>query len=171
MSVCTSSSSLQLTRPRRVYLTAYLYTSSENMNSYLMSVCTSSSSLQLTRPRRVYLTAYLYTSSENMNSYLMSVWTSSCSLHLTTMGGISDSLSGHFIWKYELILGLGLAPQRSFLWKTNQVLQQLLLCNGVYDISRGPLNLISSPHYMLWPPQQSIPCGLVQSLYSVKHNK
>ena len=34
---------------------------------------------------------------------LMSMCTASCSLHLTTMGGISDSLSGHFIWKYELI--------------------------------------------------------------------
>ena len=33
----------------------------------------------------------------------MSVCTSSCSLHLTTMGGISDSLSGHFTWKYRLI--------------------------------------------------------------------
>ena len=38
-----------------------------------------------------------------MNSYLMSMCTSSCSLHLTTMGGKSDTLSGHFIWKYELI--------------------------------------------------------------------
>ena len=51
----------------------------------------------------VYLTAYLGISSENMNSYLMSLCMSSCSLHLTTMGGISDTLSGHFIWKYELI--------------------------------------------------------------------
>ena len=38
-----------------------------------------------------------------MNSYLMSMCTASCSLYLTTMGDISDSLSGHFIWKYELI--------------------------------------------------------------------
>ena len=50
----------------------------------------------------VYLN--LNTSSENMNSYLMSVCTSSCSSHLTrTRGGMSDSLSVHFIWKYELI--------------------------------------------------------------------
>ena len=104
MSMCTSSCSLDLTTTRGVYLTAYLYTSSENMNSYLMSMCTSSCSLHLTTTRGVYLTAYLYTSSENMNSYLMSMCTSSCSLHLTTSGGdISDSLSVHFIWKYELV--------------------------------------------------------------------
>ena len=60
----------------------------------------------------VYLN--LNSSSENINSYLMSMCTSSCSLHLTTMGGISDSLSGHFIWKYELTLEFTLASQRSF---------------------------------------------------------
>ena len=36
------------------------------------------------------------------------------------MGGISDSLSGHFIWKYELTLEFTLASQRSFLQKTNE---------------------------------------------------
>ena len=50
------------------YLTGYLGTSSENMNSYLMSMCTSSCSLSSDNYGGIYLTAYLGTSSENMNS-------------------------------------------------------------------------------------------------------
>ena len=67
--------SLHLTSSRGVYLTAYLGTSSENLNSHLILV-TSSDKLW-----GVYLTAYLGTSSE--------IWTHilSWSLHLTSYGG------------------------------------------------------------------------------------
>ena len=45
-------------------------------------------------------------------------------LHLLSLtvlhGGISDSLSGYFIWKFKLTLKFTLASQRSFLWKTNK---------------------------------------------------
>ena len=57
------------------------------------------------------------------------------------------------------------------LHQMNQVLQQLLVHNGVYYISRGPLNFVGSPCYILWPPHQLVPYCLIQSLYSVKHNK
>ena len=39
--------------------------------------------------------------------------------------------------------------EHPLLHQMNQVLQQLLVCNGVYDISRGPLNFIGSPCYIL----------------------
>ena len=69
----------------------------------------------------VYL--HLNTSSENMNSF--QVWVSLCtsSEKLTELftssepGGISES--EHFIWKYELILGLHLSVH--FIWKVDLV--------------------------------------------------
>ena len=57
MSVCTSSWSLHLTTMGGVYLTAYLGTSSENLDSYLILVTSSDNCWG------VYLTAYLGTSS------------------------------------------------------------------------------------------------------------
>ena len=52
----------------------------------------------------------------------------------------------------------------------NQLLQQLLVHNHVYDISRGPLYLIHGPHYILWPPTF---CSLWSCSIplTVKHNK
>ena len=41
------------------------------------------------------------------------------------MGGISDSLSGHFIWKYKCTLEFTLASQRSFLQKTNECFNRM----------------------------------------------
>ena len=105
-----------------VYLN--LNTSSEYMSSYLMSMCTSSCSLHLTTTG-----GYIW---QLICTLHLKIWTHIwclCALYLVHFifftssdnywGGISDSLSGHFIWKYELISGLGLASQRSFLQKTN----------------------------------------------------
>ena len=55
----------------------------------------------------VYLTAYLGTSSENLNSHVILV--TSCD---KVWGDISDSLSGYFIWKFELTSHLG-----CFIWQ------------------------------------------------------
>ena len=108
-----------------VYLN--LNTSSENMNSHLMSVFTSSCSLHLTTTG-----GYIW---QLICTLHLKIWTHIwclCALHLVHFmwqlpGGISDSLSVHFIWKYELISGLGLASQRSFLRKTNRCI--LILCS------------------------------------------
>ena len=65
-------------------------------------------------------------------------------------GDISDSLSGHFIWKYELTLEFTLASQRSFLQKTNEcfncmnmVCCKLMRIGNNYD--RKQVSAISSP--------------------------
>ena len=42
--------------------------------------------------------------------------------------------------------------EHPLLHQMNQLLQQLLVSNHVYDISTGPLYLICSPCYILWPP-------------------
>ena len=67
-----------------------------NMNSYMISVCTSSWSLHLTTLGGVNLIAYLGTPSENFDSYLILVTSSD------KLGGMSDTLSGYLIWKFEL---------------------------------------------------------------------
>ena len=55
----------------------------------------------------VYLTAYLGTSSENLNSHVILVTSSD-----KVWRDISDSLSGYFIWKFELTSHLG-----CFIWQ------------------------------------------------------
>ena len=63
-----------------------------------------------------------YTSSEKMTSF--------CSWPPDVTTGGTSHLRVHFIWKYELILGLGLASQRSFLRKTNNITIAYLLSSG-----------------------------------------
>ena len=72
---------------------------------------------------------------------------------------------------YQGIVRFPPQNENLLLHQMNQALQQLLVCNGVYDISRGPLNFVGSPCYILWPLHQAVAYSLIQSLYSVKHNK
>ena len=53
---------------------------------------------------------------------------------------------------YQGIVHFPSQNENLLLHQMNQALQQLFVHNGVYDISRGPLNLICSPGYTLWPP-------------------
>ena len=50
---------------------------------------------------------------------------------------------------YQGIVCFPAQNEHLLLHQMNQSLQQLLVCYRVYDISRGPLYLISGPHYIL----------------------
>ena len=108
--------------------------------------------------RGVYLTAYLDTSSENMKSFQ--------ALHLVhfiwqPLGGISDTLSGHFIWKYEHFIWqlLGhISESENFIWKYELISSfqvWVSVCTssetgGVYltaYLNTSSVNMNSFPHF------------------------
>ena len=97
---------------RGVYLTPYLDTSCENMNSFPHFGFRSQCVLHLKLGWGVYLTAYLNTSSENMNSFPHFGFGSQSALHLK-MGGISESEP--FTWKFGSQCALHLKPG-GYIW-------------------------------------------------------
>ena len=114
MSMCTSSCSLHLTTMGGISdtLSGHFIWKYELISSFWVwvSVCTSSG--HFIWNGGVYLTAYLNTSSENMNSFPHFGFGSQCALHLK-LGGISDSLSGYFIWQVDLVV--------HFIWKLDLI--------------------------------------------------
>ena len=148
-----------------VYLTAYLNTSSENMNSFPYFWFGSQCALHLS------------TSSENRGGISESehfIWKfgSQCALHLK-LGGISDSLSEHFIWKYELIsLFLvwvsvctssehfiwkqgGISESEHFIWNLGLSVHFIWKLGGISESLSGYFILTSWPscvlHLKTWP--------------------
>ena len=126
-----------------IYLKGYLYTSSENMNSYLMSMCTSSHSLHLVHFIWQLPGGYILSEgTPHLKTWPNSVWgqviwkwggTSYLRVHLiwkldlilpgdrSSENGGSAHLRIHLIWKYEVTSKFTLASQKVFsyyIWKT-----------------------------------------------------
>ena len=91
---------------RESELTGYLATSSE-IWTYVLFLCALHLGHFIWQFRGVNLAAYLGTSSENLNSNLILVTSSD-----KFLGDKSCSLSGYFIWKFELTSDLG-----HFIWQ------------------------------------------------------